>query len=170
MATLDSSTPLKHQGATAILVSDGTGTPLTASGIFTGKVGWTETGISHVESMTQGRHKSTPVVTQTTDSNCQITLEGEVTTFEGSSATHIVEALQFTGQAAAWVPTGGGDGKTFGLALAFLESKHTTPTTQTLTFAVCTLDSMKIDAGVGDSDVVKFSATITAYTNHPAVS
>ena len=167
---LDSSTPLKAQGSVAILAFDGTGTPLTSSGIFTGKYGWTRSGVSHVESRSQGKHKSTPVVTQTTDGNCKITLEGEITSFEGSSNTHLIEALQTTGNAAAWVPTGDGDGKTFGLTFSLLESKASSPSTQTITFGVCTLDSMKVDVGVGDSDVVKFSATITAYTNDPVVA
>ena len=169
MASLDSSTPLKRIGTTALAVADGT-TPSanTISVIFEGSISFTVSGRSVIEAMSQGRHKTTPVVVETQDQVTTVEFDGYITSFKGSSNTHIYEALTRTSTAASWVTTSDGDGYTVQLTVTYLESKASGAATQTLTFAFAHPDSVQIEAGT--EDAVRFTASFTNYENYPTAA
>jgi hypothetical protein len=169
MADLDSSTPLKRIGTTALLIKDGT-TPTanSVSVIFEGSFSATVTGRAVVEATSQGRHKTTPVLVETTSGTVALEFDGHITSLKGASNTHIYEALTRTGTAASWVSTGDGDAYTVEIVATFLESKQTGAATQTLTFAFCHPDSIQIEAGT--EDAVRFSASLTDFEDYPTAA
>jgi hypothetical protein len=169
MASLDSSTPLKRIGTTALAVADGT-TPTanSISVIFEGSISFTVSGASVIEATSQGKHKTTPVVVETQDQVTSIEFDGYITSFKGSSNTHIYEALTRTGTASSWKTTSDGDGYCVKLTVTYLESKATSPSTQEVVFAFAHPDSVQIEAGT--EDAVRFSASFTNYENYPTVT
>jgi hypothetical protein len=169
MADLDSSVPLKRIGTTALLIEDGT-TPTanSVSVIFEGTFSATVTGRAVVEATSQGRHKSTPVLVETTSGTVALTLDGHITSLKGNSNTHIYEALTRTGTASSWATTGDGDAYMLKITATFVQSKQTTPATQTLVFAYCHPDSIQI--GAGPDDAVTFSASFTDYEDYPTAA
>lgn len=168
MAALDSSTPLKRIGTTALTISDGAGSPASISVIFEGSFSFTTNGRAVIEAMSQGRHKATPVLVETQDQTTSIEFDGYVTSFKGSSNSHIYEVLTRTGTAASYVTTADGDGYALKLVVTFLESKASGAATQTLTFNHCHPDSVQIEAGT--EDAVRFSASFTCYENTPTAA
>jgi len=101
MAALDSSTPLKRIGTTALTLTDGAGSPTSISVIFEGSFSFTTTGRAVIEAMSQGRHKATPVLVETQDQTTSIEFDGYITSFKGSSNSHVYEFLTRTGTASA---------------------------------------------------------------------
>ena len=168
MAALDSSTPLKRIGTTALTLTDGAGSPTSISVIFEGSFSFTTTGRAVIEAMSQGRHKSTPVLVETQDQTTSLEFDGYVTSFKGSSNSHVYEFLTRTGTASALTTTSDGDGFTLKLVATFLESKASGAATQTLTFNFAHCDSVQIEAGTEDG--VRFSASFTCYENAPTAA
>lgn len=168
MAALDSSTPLKRIGTTALLITDGSSSPNSISVIFEGSFSATINGRAVVEATSQGRHKTTPVVVETTDGTISLEFDGHITSLKGSSNTHVYEALTNTGTASAWEGTADGDAYTLKLTVTFIETKQSGAATQTLVFAHCHPDSVQIDAGTEDG--VRFSASFTDFENYPTAA
>jgi len=168
MAVLDSSTPLKPQSGTLFVINDGTTpTALTVSGIFQGNFNWTVNGLPSTESLVQNTHQSTPVVTNVGDATVSLTMEGQITSLKGDSNTYPYEALTRTGNAASWVSTAAGDAHCVELVFTVIESSGSSPTTQTITFAYCKLDSIQVTANI--DGVLTFSATFTDFENEPSI-
>lgn len=165
MAALDSSVPQVYSGAAAVQITDGSNTVTIA---FEGSFSWTRTGRQVVEARSRDRHKSTPVIVETGDSDISISMEGNITSFLGSSNTYVYEALTKTGNAAAWTSTGAGNAYTFRLVYTCL-SGAAGGGSQTLTFNYCHCDQIAIDPG-GDDGKTSFSATITDYENDPTIA
>jgi hypothetical protein len=165
MAAIDSTVPMTHHGATAITITDGSNT---VTIVYTGSFSWTETGRSVTEARDRGRHKSTPVIVETEDNDCAISFTGMITSFLGSSNTHLYEALTRTGNAAAWTSTGVGNAYTYTLTATFLNGEASGGS-QTLTFTPCHTDSLALD-GMGADGLMQVDATITAYINRPTVA
>lgn len=169
MSDLDSSTPLKRIGTTALLIEDGT-TPTanSISVIFEGSLSATISGRAVVEATSQGRHKATPVVVETTSGTVSLEFDGHITSLKGSSNTHIYEALTKTGTASSWKGTVDGDAYCLKITATFLQTAQASPATQTLVFAHCHPDSVQIDAGTEDG--VRFSASFTDYEDYPTAA
>jgi len=107
-------------------------------------------------------------VVETQDQVTTVEFDGYITSFKGSSNTHIYAALTRTGTAASWVTTSDGDGYTVQLTVTYLESKASGAATQTLTFAFAHPDSVQIEAGT--EDAVRFTASFTNYENYPTAA
>ena len=165
MAVLDSSLTQTSHGAAYLTIADGGANTITLK--FEGSFSWEETGRSVTEALNRGRHLSTPNVIETGDNNVAVTLDGLITSYLGSSNTHVYEAMKFTGTASSWASTTDGSAKCFRLTYTTIEPNSTT--TQTLTFAYCHLDTISIDPR-GDDGKTSFSASITDYENQPTVA
>lgn len=162
MAAADSSIPRVFHGASAIVISDGSNS---VTIIFEGTFTWSATGRTKNEARSRGRHKSTPVVTEGEDGDISISMSGKITSYLGSSNTHLYEALTKTGNAAGWTPTADGNAHTYRIVYTSLNGAAAGGT-QTLTFAYCSTDSIDIDTN-GDGGHETLEASITDRENLP---
>lgn len=168
MSALDTTIPPGIYDVTSITVADGSGNSVAVP--YIGTISWTTGRGNWVEARNRGRHASTPVAMKTADGDCKISLNGKATSFAGSSNTHILEALQGSGNAAAWTTTGVGTAKMFSIAVIIDTSSATGGGSQTLTWTYCLLDEGGLNVEASDGDTVTFSASITALQETPTVS
>ena len=166
MPALDPTAPQTYHGAVAVEIYDGSTNSISL--VFEGSFSWSEVGRAVVEARSRGRHLATPVLVETEDNDCSISLKGLVTSFLGASTVHLYEALTFTGNAAAWVPVGAGNAKSFGIRFTALSGDFGGGQ-QVLDFFPCHNGSRKIDPA-GDRGLCTLEAEITAYMNQPQVT
>lgn len=165
MAAIDSTgTPFKWPGSGDITITDGSANSLAMSLI--GSFSWSQAGRTKVEVMERRRHQGTPVILETDDATCEISISGKITSFSGSSNVHPFEALTQSGNASGWTKVGGGDAYTYQLTAV---ATHPDGSTQTLTFTPVATTSLSANLD-GEEGQATFEATLTAYMNAPTVA
>lgn len=165
MAAIDSSTtPFKWPGSGNITISDGGANTLNMTLI--GSFSYEEPGRTKVEVRERRRHQATPVVLETDDGDVSISISGKVTSLLGSGNVHPYEAFTQSGNASAWTSVGSGDAYQFQIVAT---ATHPDGSTQTATFAYCTLNSISVNFD-GEDGQMTFEATLTDYENAPTIA
>lgn len=170
MAALDKNVPQTYTGAAAIVVKDGSSTPLTAGILFEGSFSWTETGRETSEALNRGRRSTSgpPTIIEGDDGTITLSLSGLIQSYLGDSDTHIYEALTRTGNAAAWVRTANGTAHSYDLDYTSL-SGDPSGDSQLLNFPYIVTRSLKIDPkGTGNKS--RFEAELICHRNRPTIT
>lgn len=148
----------------AIVLSDGTGTPLTLTlALVKSSATWTVPNPTKAEMRPRDLHHSTPTLRKTGDGNVTGSLKLYIASFKGNSTKTPYEV--FT-DSASWVTVGAGDGALVKMVITYTAA-GAGGATQTATFAYCHFANVAVSYEDG---LLCLSCDFTDLENKPAIA